>query len=738
MATRIQRQLDHDRRTYLVAFPRELSEEQVLSWLTSIGGTLKMGRGRIVATPTIAFEMWATDRGISHRLKVPWQEADYVIGQLRSLVPGISITPEKERPVLSWNQVHELGMSDPARTIANALKAKDASTSILASIQALEPGEAVMLQWVVTPALREALPEKNNHKNKSSVFDVLLGATTASGDEIDDRRKKLEQPNLLAIGRVGATASTEARAAHLVQRVERALSSLQTAANGFTRVRKLSGAATERIQLASSPYLFPAQFSLSELLRVIAWPIGQPFVAGLPQGATRHLFAGEDIPREGLVVGHSNFPGHERPIAVSFTRACEHMYFGGTTGSGKSTEMGNTFAQAVTNGNGAVVIDASSSESHESLFFRALNLIPKDRIKDCIIIDVNRDRMHPVGFNVLDQGTARQVVDQITELIGHLYKDTSGIWMRELLFHGLYTLAEHGGYTLLDLPKLIQPKTPEEAAWADQLIREVKDPELKDFWVRWDNYSTRDRAAHVEPLLNRIWQLTARSEIRNIIGQTKSSFQWDDVLRENKIVLISLVGLPKDTASILGTLFVNALWTSAQSMVPEKENYLFLDEFQLVTRLPMGLEDMLRLARKHRLGAVLGTQYIDDLTPDMKMAIINAVRTRVIFSTSSREARLWQSEFGRQLIDEYDLVNLGRFEAVAQVSTDTGISRPVTIKALAPLSPTGTAKAVLEESRKTYGRTLDEVEAEMLARRMAAPTSKKKRPTIGVKGWDEK
>lgn len=716
-----QKKLDHNRKTYIVTFPSDLAEDRVLAWLRSISGTLHTSIfSRLVGVPSIAFETWADDRSITHRLKVPWQEADYIIAQMRSLIPGISIAPDKSRPAPKWSHAVEIGMSDPLQLL-RINNAKDSSASLLASVQALNTGERVMLQWVLTPAVPETPPAK----------------TKENGQAVDDVRKKLEQPNLLAVGRIGSVAETKPRAVHLVDRVEKSLASLNSARTRFVREGALLGNVADKVQQASSPFLFPAQLSLPELAAVLAWPIGQPFVAGLPQGASRHLFASEDIPREGRVLGHSNFPGHERPIALSFHRASEHMYYGGGIGSGKSTGMANCAAQDMEAGHGVVVIDAGNSESGEALFYRVLDLVPRHRLDDVIVIDVNKDRFNPVGFNVLDQGNARQVVDQITELIGHMYKDTSGVWMREILFHGLYTLAEHGGYTLMDLPRLIQPKTQEESAWADQLVRGVKDPELKDFWIRWDNYSTRDRAAHAEPLLNKIWQLVARSEIRNIIGQTKSSFQWSDVLKENKIVLISLVGLPKDTASILGTLFVNAIWTAAQTMTPEKANFLYMDEFQLMTRLPMNLDEMLRLARKHKLGAVLGTQYIDDLSQDMKSAIINAVRTRVIFSTSSKEARMWQNEFGRQVVDEADFMNLARYEGIAQISTDVRTSRPVTLRALAPLKPTGMTSAVIAASRKKYGRPLSEVEKEITERRAATPTPKKQRPNIGRKGWDE-
>jgi hypothetical protein len=75
---------------------------------------------------------------------------------------------------------------------------------------------------------------------------------------------------------------------------------------------------------------------------------------------------------------------------------------------------------------------------------------------------------------------------------------------------------------------------------------------------------------------------------------------------------VSLAGLLTETASLLGTLLVNALWTAAQTISSEKANFLYLDEFQLKTRLPMGWTTRWS-SRKHRLGVALGRQCLEDL-----------------------------------------------------------------------------------------------------------------------------
>lgn len=731
-----QRNHDHNRKTYLLTLPTDLAEDRVLAWLRSISGSLEKKQGRIFGVPTIVFEVWSTDAGITHRLKVPWQEGDYIAGQLRTLIPGITVAEDDSRHRHNWTRAIELEMSHPSRQLRIS-NAADLSASLLSSVGSLRPDETVLIQWVLTPAVPERPPAKDAH-SRSDHFTVKSAATgvrPALKDEIEDRRGKLEEQNMQGVGRIAAVAETEARATHLVHRVEQALSATRSHSNAIRRKPSRMGALIERINEAATPLLFPAQFSIKELAAVVAWPIGTPFVAGLPQGSTRHLSATGDIARAGIVIGHSNYPGDERPVAVRVQEAVQHFYYGGKTGTGKSTGMANSFAQVVSQGFGGIVIDASNSDSNESLFSRALNYVPVDRLNDVIVMDVNRSRSVPVGFNILDQGNPRVVVDQLTDLFGYLYQDTKGVWTRELMFHGLYTLAEREGMTFVDLVPLLTPRTADEVVWADEVKRSVKDPELRQFWQRWENFNQSERDRYSQPLLNRAWQLVSRPETRNIIGQSGSSFKMRDVLQGNKILLVSLAGVPQETAGLLGTLLVNALWTAAQELTPEKPNFLYLDEFQLMTRLPMGLDDMLARARKHRLGVVLGTQYLEDIPMELKNAVINNARSRVIFQSSAKEARTWQNEFGRRYVGEQDFTHIRKYEAIAQLATESGIGSPITLRSLAPLPTTGVLHQAVNLSNQKYGRPLADVEAEMVNRRKGTKTSKKQRPPVGVRKW---
>lgn len=739
VAVRLYRQpdLDSGRKTYLLTFPAELDEKRIVAWLRAINGHLYNKMSRFTGVKSIAFETWTTDTGIVHRMKVPWQDGDFIAGQLRTLVPGISVEEDTSRPKLQWKRAVELGLTRPSRTLDIASPA-DLSASLLASVGPLNPGETVLIQWVVTPAPHEKPPARDLH-SKTDDFTLkaaFYGVQIAHHDELESRRKKLEEPNLQAVGRIAALAETEPRALHLVRQAKGALLAANSHHTQFDRQIARPAKLIQRINDAAAPMFFPAQFNLSELASLLAWPIGSPFVAGLPQGPTRHLYATEDVPRTGIVLGKSNYPGHERPVALAYEHANQHIYYGGSTGSGKSTAMANNFAQVVAQGYGGIVIDASNSDSNESLFSRALGYVPADRLNDVIVMDVNRSRNRPVGFNVLDQGNPRVVVDQLSDTLGYLYSDMmTGVWRRKLLFHGLYTLAEWPGATFVDLVPLLMPSTDEEKAWADQVVGALKDRELQRFWHDWRKLAESERANYMQPLINRSWQLTSRPEVRNIIGQSESSFKMADVLRDNKILLVSLSGLPSETSMLLGTMLVNALWSAAQTMTPDKANFLYLDEFQLMTRLPMGLDDMLARARKHRLPMVLGTQYLEDLPAELRNAVINNARSRIIFQSSAKEARTWMNEMGRQHVTENDFVRIRKYEAIAQLVTDSGIGTPITLKSLAPLRTTGVDRETVRLSAERYGRDIKDVERRMVEGRQGAGKPKKTPTRVGIRPW---
>jgi hypothetical protein len=720
---------DRRRKTYRLSFPRDLNEDRVLEWVRSLTGSLRTD-SFLSGSPTVVFETWATSAGIIHRLKIPYGEEGFIIPQLR--LAGVRVDSETEFPQRQWTRAVEIGLRHNHRTLQiDSIPAM--SGRMLKAVESLHENETVLVQWVMTPAIPpSSMPEHDKTPSAEFHLEHLSKGNVASRDEINDRRKKLEEQNMHAVLRVAAFASSESRADNLIHPVRSALGSIRKGKTRFEKrfVRKQT--LQNRIDNASASIFFPIRLSASEVAALIGWNVGDQFVAGISHALSRHLPPSVLIPAVGRVLGTANMPGAERDIATSYMSATRHTHVIGRTGVGKTTLLANMMTQDMENGNGVILIEGKGD-----LFEAALARIPDNRLDDVIILDVN-DTARPVGFNILDQGNSRTAIDELCTLIANLYKDTSqSIRAPQVLYNMTHALAEVPGSTFVDLPTLLTPAdsgTP-EGIWRDYIGRQVKDPEVSLFLQRYLNLTPKQQDDVSAPVFNRIWQFTSRPEIKHILGQRQSSFQMTDVIRDNKILLVNLNGIRvgQQTAGLAGTLLVNAVWQAVRSVTTNKPNFLYLDEFQDFTNLPVDLESMLAKARSSKLGAVLAHQNLSQLRPEIRSGVMANTATKIVFRISSDDARLMARELSRY-VDDTDFTSLPEHEAVAMVATDTGSAPPVSISTKPPSASSRNGTKARNISRMRYGRPIKDVERELTEHK--APAAKKKsRPKISDFDW---
>jgi hypothetical protein len=646
---------------------------------------------------------------------------------LRSLVPGVRVTPQDNAISIAWTGAVEVGIgsSDLPLRIYSAV---DSATSLLASVQGLTRHESVLVQWVMTPAAPQRPPssQASRHRDRDGQIFRIDGPDR---EELQEHKKKLAEPNFMAVLRVAALAADEDRATALIARVKSSLLSTSGPDTRFNRRFVSDKRLRRRIDEAAGAFNYPIQLSVPEVAALIAWPVGEPFVAGLPQARSRHLPPTGAIARMGLVVADANMPGAERPLAISIEDSNKHLHIVGPTGTGKTVLLRNLAAQAMQSGSAVVVLEGKGD-----LFKAALDVVPDRRVNDVIVLDVT-DTDYPVAFNILREGSARVVVEQIGALFEKLYRETRNVWTREMLYHGLSTLATTPACTFIDLPPLLVPMTEDEAAWREEVVDAVTDRELKTFWKRFMGQPSSAQVRMAQPVLDRVWQLNARPEIRNIIGQSESTFSMREVIEQRKVLLINLAGLGSATAGLAGTLLMNALWSAVQASSRREQVHLLLDEFQDFLNLPVDPADMFAKARGYRLGIMAAHQNLGQLPPDLREAILANARSKVVFQTAADDARSLAREFGRGVDDE-DFMNLGQFEVLMKLAGADGVSQPVSGAARPPCDSAGVSVTVRLQSRRKYGRPLDQVEAEIEARRRpTAPPKPKKGPKLGPTEW---
>ena len=144
---------------------------------------------------------------------------------------------------------------------------------------------------------------------------------------------------------------------------------------------------------------------------------------GLMLGGCRPLAPSPAIPRAGTVIGDSNFPGSERPLALDLQGRLRHVHLLGPTGYGKSTLMVQMIVQDLEAGYGVVVLDPKGD-----LVQSVLERIPAHRLADVVVLDP-ADSERPVGLNPLqaiDRDHQEVVVENLVGLFKSLYRNSWG------------------------------------------------------------------------------------------------------------------------------------------------------------------------------------------------------------------------------------------------------------------------------------------------------------------------
>src|SRR3954468_23995712 len=225
--------------------------------------------------------------------------------------------------------------------------------------------------------------------------------------------------------------------------------------------------------------------------------------------------------------------GKRIPFGIKARDRQRHMYVIGKTGMGKSTILENMAIQDIQNGEGLAFIDP-----HGSAVETLLQYIPKHRLDD-VVYFAPFDLEQPIAFNVMeDVGYDKRhlVVSGLMATFKKIWVDAWSARMEYILSNTLLALLEYPGATLLGVNRMYTDK-----GYRKAVIDNIKDPVVKDFWIKeFNTYTDRYTQEATPAIQNKIGQFTSNPLIRNIIGQANSSFDIRDLMDKKKILLIKL------------------------------------------------------------------------------------------------------------------------------------------------------------------------------------------------------
>jgi len=674
--------------------PRPLEPGVVTRFLTRLASDR--------AAPRVVLEVRADEHGVRHLLGARATDVQALRHLLGDLIPGSLLTspqhstqpPRPAMTAVGRLRVGPVGLplrTDTAEVTTRALLSTFATR--------LRSGEAMALQVVLGPRRSARTVPANVPDPKMTLVEVLtLGEHPASTETRTRLKERASQVGFAATLRLGAASPDPDRRRRFIVSL---LSSLATAQSPSVRIDLVRQPAAH-LNNVRLPWRWPLHLGVSELVGLLAWPLGDDELPGLPPIHPKPVRAARAVHTGPRVFAASATPGDDRLLGIAPKDQTYHAVAYGPSGSGKTNALLHLILADIEAGQPVAVLDPK-----RQLVDDLLARIPAHRLGDVVILDASDPA--PAGFNPLDV-TGRDpdvVVDGILAVFEAVFHDGWGPRTADIFSACLRTLARASTptrpATLVDLPRLLtDPKFRRQ-----QVGRVRTDMALAGFWSWFDSQSPQAQAAAIAPPLNKLRQVLLRPALIRMLDQAGGRFRLRDMFRENKIVLVplneGLIG--PGTASLLGSLVIADLWQATQERAGEpgaskRPGMVYVDEAPRFLNLPVSLADALAVSRSLSVCWILAAQFRTQFPPLLRTAVDMNARSKVQFATEYDDARD-TAKLTRDLVAE-DFMALPRFHAYANLVADGHPSGWALIKTLPPPPATTDPETVRATAAANY------------------------------------
>lgn len=354
-------------------------------------------------------------------------------------------------------------------------------------------------------------------------------------------------------------------------------------------------------------------------------------------------------------LGETNYRNIALPFGITLRDRRRNMFIMGASGTGKETLQREMILSDIEQGHGIAIIDP-----HGQIIDDVLPHIPRTRAGDVLFLDPT-DREHPIAFNPLDgiPDTLRvQFIQNLIRISKKLLGDAWTIDAEHLLSFTFSALLETKEASLLSFISLYQ-----EEKYRTQIADAMHDSLAKSFWsTEFQKWAERsEAAAAMSAVLNKMGQLLSSPLLRDILGQPRSSFVIEDLIREQKIILWKVPKgvLGQEASMLLGSLFAARLGLSVVEKTNDEDGardfHVYMDDFR--SFVMENMTEMLKSSEQYALNFTLCDQSITDMDDAMQKTIFSNVGTLLTFRTGKEDAEQLVSEFSPPF-DANDLMNL--------------------------------------------------------------------------------
>jgi len=549
-----------------------------------------------------------------------------------------------------------------------------------------------------------------------------------SNQKVDEKgielvRSKIQKPVFKVNLRLIGSAPSEAAAWDILSHLESTFGQFSSPlANSLKSVRKKGARARKQIL----NFIFRAfdnktsiLLNSEEIVSLFHPPFSHLKTPKLKQVKAGETSIPENLPEKGVLeIGEAVFRGEKKKVFFASRKdRRRHLYIIGQTGTGKSTLILRMIVQDIRNGEGVGVIDP-----HGDLVEAVLERIPKERAEDLILFEPF-DMERPLGINMLEFSNAKERDFAVSEMIAIFHKlfppEIIGPMFEHYMRNAMLVLMSEQGNpgTLVEIPRVFT-----DEAFLKAKLLHVRDPLVRSFWEKeWRQTTGQTRSDMLGYVVSKIGRFVENEMMRNIIGQTTSSFDIDKIIKGRKIFLANLSKgrIGEINGSLLGLIIVSKLQMAAmrQGDLPQEKRqdfYLYMDEFQNFTTETIA--SILSEARKYRLNLIVAHQFIKQLDERIRNAVFGNIGSIVALRVGSEDGEFLEKQFEPEF-SRYDLINLDNFNAIAKIMIEGVASIPFKMHTLpAEKGNPRIVEPLKKIAKLKYGRPKEFVEQEISQR----------------------
>lgn len=709
--------------------------DQMFSSLTGIQGGMSKMQKWFGAKNFVSFEIVAFPQLIKFYVCVPKKIAATVEKQINGvysdaeimIVPEYNIFPTRGR--VAYTSLALDGKSYNALRTYEELPS-DGIATITSTMTKIKQGEALAIQFVITPAGSGWRNEGKKFVNKvrDNNADPEKSKIDVDDDVLAGIEKKCEKPGFSTDIRLVSVAETDGDA---VSNLGGLLSSFdQLSKEGSNKLKK-KGDSDKKAFLKDFIYRIPREGSIlntAELATLFHFPnqnVKTPHINWL---LSKRAPAGSTVPDKkqplSVWLGVSKYRDSIKNVFLNIEDRRRHFYYVGKTGTGKSFFLQNMVLQDILQGAGVAFLDP-----HGDAVEWILERIPPERAEDVVYFNP-ADLDRPMGLNIIEYHNENDKHLVTNSFINLLYKmfdpNKQGIVgprLEQAVRNAMLTAMAVPGSSLIEVMRIIT-----DDKFMKTFLPKLDDDVVRRFWTdQMAQTSDFHKSEVLGYIVSKFDRFVTNKTMRNILGQSNSGFNLRDIMDKKKILLVNLSKglIGEENSQFLGLLIIPKILSAAMTRanMPEDQRtdfFLYVDEFQ-----NFATEDFAQIlseARKYRLNLIVANQYIAQIDEKIRDAVFGNVGTMASFKVGVDDAAYLQNWF-HPIFEQDDLINLQNKNMYIKLLVDGEYPSPFSMSMDMNYAPyewknesVEVAQLVKELSRLRYGRDRALVEAEITKR----------------------